>query len=83
MGISFATLWFPDVEMFKADYGLEADTKFKTASVTEIEEYFIREEARFEDFQKEIVNIIPDKFRLCLNYDPEKRPNIDKIINLF
>jgi predicted ATPase len=34
---------FPEVEMFKADYGLEADTKFKTNSVTEIQDYFDRE----------------------------------------
>lgn len=37
-----ATL-FPAVEMFKADYGLEADTKFKTNSVSEIQDYFNRE----------------------------------------
>jgi putative ATP-dependent endonuclease of the OLD family len=34
---------FPEVEMFKADYGLEADTKFKTNSVSEIQDYFDRE----------------------------------------
>jgi putative ATP-dependent endonuclease of the OLD family len=34
---------FPEVEMFKADYGLEADTKFKTNSVSEIQDYFERE----------------------------------------
>ncbi len=34
---------FPAVEMFKADYGLEADTKFKTNSVSEIQDYFDRE----------------------------------------
>lgn len=33
----------PDVELFKADYGLEADTKFKTNSVSEIVEYFDNE----------------------------------------
>ncbi|WP_299672015.1 AAA family ATPase [uncultured Polaribacter sp.] len=31
---------FPQVELFVSDYGLEADTKFKTNSVTEISEYF-------------------------------------------
>lgn len=31
---------FPEVEMFKADYALETDTKFKTNSVTEIQDYF-------------------------------------------
>ena len=45
---------FPSVELFKADYGLEADTKFKTASVPEIEEYFIREQDRLEVFKSEI-----------------------------
>ena len=33
----------PDVELFKADYGLEADTKFKSNSVSEIIEYFNNE----------------------------------------
>lgn len=33
----------PDVELFKADYGLEADTKFKSNSVSEIIEYFDNE----------------------------------------
>jgi predicted ATP-dependent endonuclease of OLD family len=34
---------FPQVELFVSDYGLEADTKFKTNSVTEISGYFKRE----------------------------------------
>lgn len=34
---------FPEVEMFKADYGLETDAKFKTTSVSEIQDYFERE----------------------------------------
>ena len=33
----------PDVELFKADYGLEADTKFKTNSVSEIVDYLEKE----------------------------------------
>lgn len=33
----------PQVELFVSDYGLEADTKFKTNSVTEISDYFNRE----------------------------------------
>ncbi len=33
----------PGVEFFKADYGLEADTKFKSQSVTEIVSYFEKE----------------------------------------
>jgi len=39
---------FPSVVMFKADYGLEADTKFKSNSVSEIQEYFDNE-AKDED----------------------------------
>ena len=35
----------PDVELFKADYGLEADTRFKSNSVSEILEYLERESA--------------------------------------
>src|SRR5690606_10935077 len=45
---------FPEVEMFKSDYGLEADTKFKTATVTEIEEYFNNVEDRLQVFRDEI-----------------------------
>lgn len=47
----------PDVELFKADYGLEADTKFKTNSVTEITEYFSQEsenENKLGKLEKEI-----------------------------
>src|SRR5690606_27246853 len=45
---------FPAVEMFKADYGLEADTKFKTNSVSEIQDYFNREAAE-EDTKLKMV----------------------------
>lgn len=48
----------PEVEMFKSDYGLEADTKFKTASVSEIQSYFERETAtddtKLKQVEKEI-----------------------------
>jgi len=33
----------PDVELFRADYGLEADTRFKSSSVSEILEYLEKE----------------------------------------
>jgi putative ATP-dependent endonuclease of the OLD family len=45
---------FPAVEMFKADYGLEADTKFKTNSVSEIQDYFIREAAEEDTKLKKV-----------------------------
>jgi predicted ATP-dependent endonuclease of OLD family len=50
---------FPAVEMFKADYGLEADTKFKTNSVSEIQDYFNREaeedDTKLKQVEAEIV----------------------------
>lgn len=49
---------FPEVELFKSDYGLEADTKFKTTSVSEIQNYFERETAtdgtKLKQVEKEI-----------------------------
>lgn len=49
---------FPAVEMFKSDYGLEADTKFKTNSVSEIQSYFDSqtsdEEKKLKQIEKEI-----------------------------
>ena len=45
---------FPEVELFKSDYGLEADTKFKTTSVSEIQNYFDRETASEDKKLKQI-----------------------------
>lgn len=49
---------FPEVELFKSDYGLEADTKFKTTSVSEIQNYFEKETAgddkKLKQVEKEI-----------------------------
>lgn len=70
---------FPDVEMFKADYGLEADTKFKTASVTEIEEYFTREHIRLEVFQKEINVEMQKEAAILKSYMQEYASNLKDI----
>lgn len=70
---------FPDVEMFKADYGLEADTKFKTASVTEIEGYFIREQARLEVFQNEINIEMQKEAAILKSYMQEYASNLQDI----
>lgn len=70
---------FPDVEMFKADYGLEADTKFKTASVTEIEGYFIREQARLEVFQNEINVEMQKEAEILKSYMQEYASNLQDI----
>lgn len=48
----------PDVEFFKADYGLEADTKFKTQSVSEILSYFDGENSLEDSKLKKIENEI-------------------------
>ena len=45
---------FPGVELFKSDYGLEADTKFKTTSVSEIQNYF---ESQTSDEEKKLRQI--------------------------
>lgn len=70
---------FPDVEMFKADYGLEADTKFKTASVTEIEGYFIREQTRLEVFQNEINTEMQKEAAILKTYMEEYASNLQDI----
>ncbi|WP_286733045.1 MULTISPECIES: ATP-dependent nuclease [Sphingobacterium] len=70
---------FPDVEMFKADYGLEADTKFKTASVTEIEEYFTREEKRLRVFQQEINVEMRKEANILKTYMQEYASNLKDI----
>jgi predicted ATP-dependent endonuclease of OLD family len=70
---------FPDVEMFKADYGLEADTKFKTASVTEIEGYFVREQTRLEVFQNEINVEMQKEAAILKSYMQEYASNLQDI----
>jgi putative ATP-dependent endonuclease of the OLD family len=44
----------PWVELFVSDYWLEADTSFKTNSVSEIQDFFIREEEELEKIEKGI-----------------------------
>jgi predicted ATP-dependent endonuclease of OLD family len=70
---------FPEVEMFKADYGLEADTKFKTSSVTEIEDYFNREEARLEIFKNEISAEMQKEAQILKTYMAEYASNLKDI----
>ena len=67
---------FPDVEMFKADYGLEADTKFKTASVTEIDDYFTREQVRLMVFQNEIDIEMKKEAAILKSYMQEYASNL-------
>lgn len=63
---------FPEVEMFKADYGLEADTKFKTNSVTEIQDYFEREakedDTKLKKVEAEIIEEMQKEAQSVTNY---------------
>lgn len=63
---------FPEVEMFKADYGLEADTKFKTNSVTEIQDYFEREakedNTKLKKVESEIIEEMKKEARSVTGY---------------
>jgi len=70
---------FPGVELFKSDYGLEADTKFKTASVSEIEEYFIREQERLDVFQKEINLEMKKEAKMLKSYMQDYASNLKDI----
>lgn len=70
---------FPNVEMFKADYGLEADTKFKTASVTEIEAYFTAAEARLKVFKDEISAEMKKEANILKTYMLEYASNLKDI----
>jgi predicted ATP-dependent endonuclease of OLD family len=54
---------FPEVEMFKADYGLEADTKFKTNSVSEIQDYFDKQTGNKESELNKVASEIVDEMR--------------------
>lgn len=54
---------FPDVEMFKADYGLEADTKFKTNSVSELQDYFNRETTEEDTKLKQVESEIVEEMK--------------------
>lgn len=63
---------FPEVEMFKADYGLEADTKFKTNSVTEIQDYFDREakedDTKLKKVEAEIIEEMKKEAKSVTDY---------------
>lgn len=54
---------FPEVEMFKADYGLEADTKFKTNSVSEIQDYFDNQTANKDSELNKVASEIIDEMK--------------------
>jgi putative ATP-dependent endonuclease of OLD family len=74
---------FPMVELFVSDYGLEADTKFKTNSVTEIEDYFTRETVeatqRLRIIEKEIEAEMQTEAQSIKNFMSEYASTLQKV----
>lgn len=72
----------PDVELFKADYGLEADTKFKSNSVSEIIEYFEDEsqkEKKLAIVEAEIADEMQKEALSVKGYMEEYVSNLQKV----
>lgn len=72
----------PDVELFKADYGLEADTKFKSNSVSEIIEYFDNEsqkEKKLAVVEAEIADEMQKEAFSVKEYMDEYVSNLQKV----
>lgn len=74
---------FPEVEMFKADYGLEADTKFKTHSVSEIQDYFDKqssnEESELNKVASEIIEEMRKEAESVKNYMKDYASNLNAV----
>lgn len=72
----------PDVELFKADYGLEADTKFKSNSVSEIIEYFDserQEDKKLAIVETEIAEEMQKEAQSVKGYMDEYVSNLQKV----
>ena len=72
----------PDVELFKADYGLEADTKFKSNSVSEIIEYLEEESQRKRKLaiiEEEIAGEMKKEAQSVKSYIDEYVANLQKV----
>jgi predicted ATP-dependent endonuclease of OLD family len=75
----------PAVELFVSDYGLEADTSFKTNSISEIKEYFVDQTSddtkKLSKVQEEIRNEMTREAESIKNYMSDyadiKRVKID------
>lgn len=74
---------FPEVEMFKADYGLEADTKFKTNSVSEIQDYFDNqdqnEDSELNKVASEIIEEMRKEAESVKNYMKDYASNLNAV----
>lgn len=74
---------FPGVELFVSDYGLKADTSFKTNSVTEIQDYFEKanseETTKLKIVEKEIEQQMQNEAQSIKKYLEEYASNIKEV----
>jgi predicted ATP-dependent endonuclease of OLD family len=77
------TSLLPAVELFVSDYGLKADTSFKSHSVSEIQDYFSRETAddtkKLRQVEKEIQKEMNNEAEAIKNYMLDYTPSIKKV----
>jgi putative ATP-dependent endonuclease of the OLD family len=73
----------PEVELFQSDYGLEADTKFKTISVAEIQDFFLEETkedgSRLSIIEKEIKEKMCEEAGNIKEYMQEYTSSLQKV----
>ena len=73
----------PAVELFVSDYGLKADTSFKSHSVSEIQDYFSRETAddtkKLMQVEKEIQEEMNNEANAIKKYMLDYTPSIKKV----
>ncbi len=73
----------PAVELFVSDYGLEADTKFKTSSVSEIKSFFEKETSdstkRLSQIEKDIQNEMNREAESIKCFMSVYTPSLEKI----
>ncbi|PCJ81191.1 MAG: hypothetical protein COA49_05640 [Bacteroidetes bacterium] len=76
------TSLLPDVELFVSDYGLEADTKFKSNSVSEIQLYLTeesKEEKKLALVQQEIENEMQKEATSVKSYMQDYVSSLNKV----
>lgn len=73
----------PEIEFFKADYGLEADTKFKSQSVSEILGYFDKEngleDSKLRQIENEIFQEMQSEANAIKNFMKEYATNLVEV----
>ncbi|MDK2901789.1 MAG: hypothetical protein PWR14_693 [Thermosediminibacterales bacterium] len=77
------TSLLPAVELFVSDYGLKADTSFKSHSVSEIKDYFERETAddtkKLKQVEKEIQEEMNNEAEAIKNYMLDYASSLKKV----